>query len=114
MDIVLRAAAMFFILYCVVRLLGKRELAQLTPFELVSLLVMGDLAQQGVTHSDTSLTGSLLAIGTFAFLGSALGWLTYTSRRAERLLDGTPHVVIKDGKLIAEAMKRDRLTVAEV
>src|SRR3546814_19442891 len=61
MDIVLRATAMFFVVYGLLRLLGKRELSQLTPFELVVLIAMGDLIQQGVTHNDFSVTGAILA-----------------------------------------------------
>src|SRR3546814_6739856 len=67
MDIVIRATVMFVVLFVLLRLLGKRELSQMTPFELVLLIVMGDLIQQGVTHNDFSLTGATLAIGTFAF-----------------------------------------------
>ena len=72
MDIVLRATAMFAILFLLLRLLGKRELGQMTPFEFVVLVVMGDLIQQGVTHNDFSLTGATLAIVTFAFWGLVL------------------------------------------
>jgi uncharacterized membrane protein YcaP (DUF421 family) len=104
MDIILRATVIFFGLYLLVRLLGKRELAQLTPFELIVLVVTGDLIQQGVTHNDFSLTGSLLV----------LSWLTYLSRRAERLLDGEPHVIIRDGEILKGNLRRDRLTVSEI
>ena len=114
MDIVLRATVIFSALYLVVRLLGKRELAQLTPFELIVLVVTGDLIQQGVTHNDFSLTGSILAVGTFAFWASVLSWITYLSRRAERVLDGTPHVIVRNGELLRDNLRRDRLTVAEV
>ncbi|MCM8731533.1 hypothetical protein ACFO8O_11240 [Hephaestia sp. GCM10023244] len=78
MDIVLRATAMFFVLFGLLRLLGKRELSQVTPFELVVLIVMGDLIQQGVTHNDSSVTGAALAIATFCLLGvdSELGELS--------------------------------------
>ena len=69
MDIVARAAVMFAVLYVLLRIMGKRELGQLTPFELVVMIVLGDLIQQGVTHNDFSLTGAILAITTFAFLG---------------------------------------------
>jgi uncharacterized membrane protein YcaP (DUF421 family) len=114
MDIVLRATVIFFGLYLLVRLLGKRELAQLTPFELIVLVVMGDLIQQGVTHNDFSLTASLLAVATFAFWASVLSWLTFLSRRAERLLDGEPHVIVRDGEVLQANLRRDRLTVAEI
>jgi uncharacterized membrane protein YcaP (DUF421 family) len=114
MDIILRATVIFFGLYLLVRLLGKRELAQLTPFELIVLVVTGDLIQQGVTHNDFSLTGSLLAVSTFGFWASVLSWLTYLSRRAERLLDGEPHVIIRDGEILKSNLRRDRLTLSEI
>lgn len=114
MDIVLRATAMFAILFLLLRLLGKRELGQMTPFEFVVLVVMGDLIQQGVTHNDFSLTGATLAIVTFAFWGLVLSWVTYLYPRAERLLDGEPRIVIRDGCLIEDNLRRDRVTRAEV
>ena len=114
MDIMLRATAMFAFLYLLLRLLGKRELGQLTPFELVVLVVLGDLIQQGVTHNDFSVTGAILAVGTFAFWGLVLSWATYLSPRLERLLDGTPRVLIRDGELIREGLRRDRMTRSEV
>ena len=114
MDIVLRATAMFAFLYVLIRLLGKRELGQMTPFELVLLIVMGDLIQQGVTHNDFSLTGGLLAICTFAFWALILSWTTYLFPKAKDLLDGAPRVIVRDGELIAENMRRDRLTRDEI
>ena len=62
MDIVLRATVIFVALYLLVRLMGKRELGQMTPFELIVLVVIGDLIQQGVTQNDFSLTGAIIAI----------------------------------------------------
>ena len=114
MDIIVRATVMFFIMFILLRLLGKREMSQVTPFELVLLIVMGDLIQQGVTHNDFSLTGATLAIGTIAFWAVALSWITYLSPRAERLLEGVPRVLIQHGELIEENMRRDRITRAEV
>lgn len=114
MDIVARAAFMFVFLYVLLRIMGKRELGQLTPFELVVMIVLGDLMQQGVTHNDTSLTGAVLAISTFAFLAVAMSWISYLSPRAEKLLDGEPRVVIRDGKLLKENLRRDRMTQSEV
>lgn len=114
MDIVLRASVTFAALYLLLRLLGKREIGQLTPFELVVIVVMGDLVQQGVTHNDFSLTGSILAIATFAFWALVMSWATYLSPRLEALLDGRPQVIIRDGALIEANLRRDRITRAEV
>ena len=114
MDIVLRATAMFAILYALLRLLGKRELGQLTPFEFVVLVVMGDLIQQGVTHNDFSITGATLAISTFAFWGVVLSWLSYLFPRLKNPLEGHPRVVIRQGVLCNENLHRDRLTRSEI
>lgn len=114
MDIVIRASVMFAILFGLLRLMGKRELGQMTPFELVMLVVLGDLIQQGITHNDFSLTGATLAIATFAFWASVLGWVSYRWPRAERAIEGEPRVLIRDGALIEASLKRDRLTRREV
>lgn len=114
MDIVLRASVIFFILFLLVRVMGKRELGQMTPFELIVLVVIGDLVQQGVTHNDFSLFGALIAVVTIGFWGLVLSWATYLSHRAESLLDGEPRVIVRDGRVVNENLRRDRLTRAEI
>ncbi|WP_294394521.1 YetF domain-containing protein [uncultured Sphingomonas sp.] len=114
MDIVLRATAMFAVLYCLLRLLGKRQLGEMAPFELVVLIVMGDLIQQGVTHNDFSLSGAMLAVFTFGFWSLVLAWITYLFPRAEKMLEGSPRVIIRDGTLLRDNLRRDLMTVAEV
>jgi uncharacterized membrane protein YcaP (DUF421 family) len=114
MDIVIRASAIFIFLFVLLRLMGKRELAELAPFELVMLIVMGDLIQQGVTQNDFSVTGAILAIATFAFWSLTLNWLTFKSKRAEKLIDGEPAIVVHDGAFVEAALDRNRLTRGEV
>ncbi|URW75605.1 DUF421 domain-containing protein [Sphingomonas donggukensis] len=114
MDIVLRATAMFAVVFLLLRLLGKRELGQMTPFELVTLVVMGDLIQQGITHNDFSLTGATLAICTFAFWAVVLGWIAYLFPRFRKALEGEPRIIVRDGRLLAENLRRDRMTRDEV
>lgn len=114
MDIVLRASAMFFVVYGLLRLLGKRELSQLTPFELVVLIVMGDLIQQGVTHNDFSVTGAILAVVTFAFWSLLLAWSGYLFPRLQDFIEGAPRIIIRDGELLEGNLRRDRMTRAEV
>jgi uncharacterized membrane protein YcaP (DUF421 family) len=114
MDIVLRATIMFAIVFVLLRLMGKRELAQMTPFELVMLVVIGDLLEKAVTHHDTSITGATLALLTFAFWALALNFFANKSRRAEKLIDGEPAVVIEDGKLLEDSLVRNRMTRSEV
>jgi len=114
MDIVLRATFMFAAIFVLLRLLGKREMAEMTPFEVVLLVVMGDLVQQGITHSDYSVTGATLAIATFGFWSLVMNWVSFAWPRAERFIDGEPEVVVRDGELQPKMMRRNRLTRSEV
>jgi uncharacterized membrane protein YcaP (DUF421 family) len=114
MDIVLRASVMFAVLLLLLRLLGKRELAEMAPFEVIVLVVIGDLIQQGVTHNDFSITGATLAIGTFAFWSLVFNWITFRFPRAERILDGEPSVLVRHGELIEGNLRRNRITRTEL
>jgi uncharacterized membrane protein YcaP (DUF421 family) len=114
MDIALRATVIFLALYILVRLMGKRELGQMTPFELIVLVVIGDLIQQGVTQSDFSLTGAIIAISTIAFLALVMSWASYLWPMAERVLEGEPRVIVRDGELLTANLRRNRLTRSEI
>lgn len=114
MDIVLRATAMFAIVFLLIRLLGKRELGQMTPFEVVTLVVIGDLIQQGVTHNDFSISGAMLAIFTFAFWTVVLGWLSYGFPGLRKFLEDEPRIIIRHGDLLKDNMRRNRLTTEEL
>ena len=114
MDIVLRAIVAFIVLFLLLRVLGRRELSSMEPFDLILLVVVGDLIQQGVTQSDMSFTGSMLAIGTFAILTVAASWLVYRFRRVRKVLDAEPLIILQDGKLIEHNLRHERLTEDEV
>src|SRR5688500_19994500 len=110
MDIALRATVIFVALYVLVRLMGKRELGQMTPFELIVLVVIGDLIQQGVTQNDFSLTGAIIAVSTIALLALLMSWASYLWPWAERLFEGEPRVVIRDGVQLTANLRRPQLT----
>lgn len=114
MDVALRATVIFVALYLIVRLMGKRELGQMTPFELIVLVVIGDLIQQGVTQNDFSMTGAIIAVSTIAFLALLMSWASYLWPRAERLLEGEPRVIVRGGEILAGNLRRNRLTRSEI
>ena len=114
MDIVVRAVIAFVVLLLLLRLLGRRELSSMEPFDLILLVVVGDLIQQGVTQSDMSFTGSMLAIGTFAILTVLASWLVYRFRSLRKVLDEEPLIILQDGKLIEHNLRHERLTEDEV
>lgn len=114
MDIVVRAAVVFFLIYFATRAIGRRELNSFEPFDLILLVVTGDLVQQGVTQSDYSLTGALLAVATITLMTVGLSFLNYRFPRLRPVLDGEPIVLIEDGEPIERNLRRQRLTMAEV
>jgi len=114
MDIVLRSAAVFTFIYLLTRVIGRRELSQLQPFDIILLVVIGDLIAQGVTQSDNSVTGAFLATATFALLAMLLSYLAFRFRRLRPLLEGEPIVVVHDGKVIDENLRRERITIEDV
>lgn len=114
MEIIVRATALYFFLWLLTRALGKRELAEITAFELLLLVVVGDLIQQGVTQEDMSITGAILAVGTIAvwiLIFSSLGW---RFPKARRMIEGVPVVVVRDGRPIEPALRLERVTLDEL
>ena len=110
MDIVLRGIVVFFFLFILVRVMGRRELSSLEPFDLILLIILGDAVQQGLTQDDYSLTGSLLAVGTIAILQVGTSFLNFHVPRLRPILDGEPIVIVQDGKELERNMRRERLT----
>ncbi len=114
MELIVRATVIYFFLWALTRGLGKRELAEMTAFELVLLMVMGDLIQQGVTQEDTSITGAILAVGTIGIWILVFSWLGYRFRPARNLIEGVPVVVVRDGQPVEPALRLERVTLDEL
>ena len=109
MDIVYRATVIYFFLWFVTRIIGKRELGSMSAFELIVLVTMGDLIQQGTTQEDFSVTGAMLAVGTFASLMILFSWLSFRFRRTRVVIEGMPVVVVQNGEMRADIMKYERV-----
>jgi uncharacterized membrane protein YcaP (DUF421 family) len=114
MDIVVRAVLGFAFIFLLTRIVGRRELSSLEPFDLIMLVVLGDLVQQGITQSDMSFTGLMLAGGALAVMTVAVSYLSFRFKRLRPLLDGEPIVIVQDGKTLDKNLTRERLTVDEV
>jgi uncharacterized membrane protein YcaP (DUF421 family) len=114
MDIVLRAVVIFSFVFLVTRVVGRRELGSTQPFDLILLVVLGDMIQQGVTQSDNSVTGALLVVSTLAILVVATSYLSVRIPRLRPLLDGEPLILVEDGKPNTDNLKRQRLDLQDV
>jgi uncharacterized membrane protein YcaP (DUF421 family) len=114
MDIVLRAAFAYAFIVFVMRVMGRRELSSLSAADLILLVVLGDLIQNGVTQSDMSMTGVTIAISTFVVLTVTSSYLSFKSARARKVIEGQPLVVVQDGRLLEQNMKRERIAPGEL
>ena len=114
MEIVIRALVLFAFLWFVTRAVGRSTLGELSTFELLLYVTMGDLIQQGVTQQDYSVTAAVLAVGTFALLTVALSWVQWRFPRSRPVLTGRPLLVVKDGQVLEDAMKTQRLAEADL
>jgi uncharacterized membrane protein YcaP (DUF421 family) len=115
MDIVVRATAAYFFILLLMRVVGRRELSTLEPFDLIMLVVIGDLIQQGVTQNDFSVVGLLIAGGTIAVLQMAVSWVGFRSpTKVGVVIEGEPMVLVESGRWIDKNLRRERLTEDEV
>lgn len=114
MDIALRGIVLYAFIVLVMRVIGRRELSSMTPFDLVLVIILGDAVQQGLTQDDYSVTGAIIAIATIASLQVFTSYLSFRSRRLRKILEGEPIVLVDRGALVDKNMKRERLTADEV
>jgi uncharacterized membrane protein YcaP (DUF421 family) len=114
MELVLRTTAIYFFLWAITRGLGKRELAEMSAFELLLLVTVGDLIQQGVTQEDMSVTGAVLAVGTIGMWILIFSWIGFRWRPARRAIEGVPVVVVRDGRPLNDALRLERVTLDEI
>jgi uncharacterized membrane protein YcaP (DUF421 family) len=114
MDIVLRAVIIYVVVFAFTRALGRRELSTLQPFDLILLIVIGDLVQSGVTQNDLSVTGVLLILCTIGSLQVLTSYIAFRFRRVRPILQGEPIVLVENGKLIERNMRRERLTLDDL
>ena len=114
MDLVLRAALGFAFVLFLTRVVGRRELGSLEPFDLILLVMIGDLVQQGITQNVFSVTGMLLVGGTIAVLTVATSYASFRVPRLRPIIDGEPVILLQDGEPIDRNLRRNRITPEEL
>lgn len=114
MEIVVRATFAFFFVFLLLRGMKRKTLSDLSPVELILLVVLGDLVQTGVTQEDYSVSGLVLSVSTFAFWVAVMNWLTWRSDRVRRVIEGVPLVVVDDGKPVMKTLELEQIPMAEL
>jgi uncharacterized membrane protein YcaP (DUF421 family) len=114
MDSVLRAATMYLALLLVFRIVGKRTLAQITPFDMVLLLIIAESTQQALVGPDYSVTNAILVICTLVAIDIGLSRWRHRSHRVARLMDDLPVVLVDRGRPLPALMEAERVDQADV
>jgi uncharacterized membrane protein YcaP (DUF421 family) len=114
MELIIRATVIFWFLWLIVRGTGKRSLAELTPLEMILIVIIGDIVQPGINQEDMSITGAMMVVSVF------VGW-TLTAdaigrrwEQASRVLSGEPVIILREGKPLQERLTKERLTMADL
>jgi len=114
MDIVFRAILLYLLVFLVTRVVGRRELSSLAPFDLILLIILGDAIQQGLTQDDYSVTGAFIVVLTIVLLQIGTSYLSFRVAPLRRVLEGEPVVILQDGELVERNVHRERLTREEI
>ncbi len=114
LQIVLRTGIIYLLVLIGVRLSGKREVGQMTPFDLTLLLLLSNSVQNAMTGPDTSLLGGAVAAATLLILNYGVAGISGKNRRIRRLVEGEPSLLIHDGKVIEPHLAREHVSMDEL
>jgi uncharacterized membrane protein YcaP (DUF421 family) len=111
---VVRAAAVYVFLLLLMRVTGKRTLAEVTVFDFLVLLIVSECTQQAMTGNDFSVTNAVILVTTLVLLQRGADWISKRSERGDKLLNDLPVIVVEDGRPKDEWLRRNGLSVAEI
>ncbi len=114
LQIALRTGVIYMVVLIGVRLSGKREVGQMTPFDLTLLLLLSNSVQNAMTGPDTSLVGGVIAACTLLSLNYLIGTVSGTNRAFRRIVQGEPSLLVHDGKAIESHMAREHVSMDEL
>lgn len=109
----LRSVVVYGFLLASFRLSGKRQLGQMTPFDLVVLLIISNVVQNALIGNDNSLGGGLVGAATILVLNALLAWVTYRSKRVQRIVEHAPTILVRHGQILWANLERERLSLSE-
>jgi uncharacterized membrane protein YcaP (DUF421 family) len=110
---IFRAVAVYVFLFLLLRFVGKKHVGELAPFDLLVLLILSETVQNAMIGDDTSLIGGLISAGTLIALVQVMGYLSWRSKKMQRLLEGKPKVLVRHGRR-HKGMMRERVSISEL
>lgn len=113
LEKIVRCVIVYAFLLVVFRVMGKRQLGQMTAFDLIVLLIISELVQNAMVGDDSSLTGGLISVTTLLLLNAGVAWVTYRYKAAERVVEHAPTILVRHGKVLWDNVRREHMTPAE-
>lgn len=113
-ELIIRASVVYFVLFTMFKVWGKKHLSEMSPFDFIILLIMSEALQNSLISNESSITGGLIVVLTLMLLASFFGFLSFYSRKAEKILEGSPKVLIRNGKLMEDVLHNEKITIAEL
>jgi uncharacterized membrane protein YcaP (DUF421 family) len=113
-ELVLRAAAVYLFLFLLLRFIGKKHVGELAPFDLVVLLILSETVQNAMIADDKSLVGGLISATTLIAMVYAVNFVSWHSKKAERLLEGVPKILVRHGCRYKDVMRQEKISISEL
>ncbi|GAA1772903.1 MAG TPA: DUF421 domain-containing protein [Tetrasphaera sp.] len=114
MELIIRTVVIFFALWLVMRVAGKRQVANMDAFDLVTIIVLGGVVTQGILQEDYSAVSAVVALGLVTLLSVGLSWLGWRFRKVGSVIEGKPTILLRDGRPDLRAMAAERVSEANM
>jgi uncharacterized membrane protein YcaP (DUF421 family) len=113
-ELIVRACAVYVLVFVLLRVFGKKPLGQMSPFDLIVLLLLSEAVQNALLGEEKSLTGGMIVATTLFALSETFGYAVWRSKRVGRALDGTPSVLVRNGHVYSDVLAREQVTRSEL
>ena len=113
-ELILRAVLVYAAIFLLLRIVGKKHVGELAPFDLVVLLILSECVQGALTAGDTSVTGGVVAAAALFGTNQVVGYLSARNKKMERLLEGSPRILVRNGHVCNDVLKREQITHSEL
>ena len=113
-ELMLRAVLIYVFVFILLRLLGKKHVGEMGPFDLVILLILSESVQNALVADDKSVTGGLIVASTLFGISQLVGFISWKNKKAERFIEGTPRILVRNGHVYTEALAQEQLSHSEL
>jgi uncharacterized membrane protein YcaP (DUF421 family) len=113
-ELIIRGVVIYFGVFVLMRFIGKKHVGELAPFDFVVLLILSETVSNAISGEDKSLTGGLISAATLLALVQAMGFIAWRSKKAERILEGAPKILVRHGTRCNDVMAQEQVTLSEL